>query len=108
MTRDGVSQAWASFNLPVLLAQPIGGTTYPTQFSYGPDHQRWKQIAYYSEWHGDHAIPRRLLEKETTTSTGKTYWRHYVRRLRACDRRVAQLRRLDVDQLPAHGSPRQQ
>ena len=77
-TRDGVIQTWASFNLPTALAQPIGGTTYTTQFSYGPDHQRWKQVANYSNGVETTQYLGGLLEKETTTSTGKTYWRHYV------------------------------
>ena len=78
VTRDGASQAWASFNLPVLLAQPIGGTTFQSQFSYGPDHQRWKQVASYSNGTETTLYVGGLLEKESTTSTGKTYWRHYV------------------------------
>jgi len=78
ITRDGASQAWASFNLPVLLAQPIGGTTYQSQFSYGPDHRRWKQVASYSNGTETTLYVGGLLEKESTTSTGKTYWRHYV------------------------------
>jgi RHS repeat-associated protein len=78
VTRDGASQAWASFNLPVLLAQPIGGTTYQSQFSYGPDHQRWKQVATYSNGTETTLYVGGLLEKESSTSTGRTYWRHYV------------------------------
>jgi RHS repeat-associated protein len=78
ITRDGASQAWASFNLPVLIAQPIGGTTYQSQFSYGPDHQRWRQIASYSNGTETTLYAGGLLEKENTTPTGKTYWRHYV------------------------------
>ncbi len=78
ITRDGASQAWASFNLPVQLAQPIGGTTYQSQFNYGPSHQRWKQIASYANGTETTLYVGGLLEKESTTSTGKTYWRHYV------------------------------
>ncbi len=78
ITRDGASQAWAAFNLPVQLAQPIGGTTYQSQFSYGPNHQRWKQVASYANGTETTLYVGGLLEKESTTSTGKTYWRHYV------------------------------
>jgi RHS repeat-associated protein len=78
ITRDGASQAWASFNLPVLLAQPVGGTSYQSQFSYGPTHQRWKQVASYSNGAETTLYVGGLLEKESTTSTGKTHWRHYV------------------------------
>ncbi|MFO1394051.1 MAG: polymorphic toxin type 10 domain-containing protein [Steroidobacteraceae bacterium] len=78
ITRDGASQAWASFNLPVQLAQPIGGVTYQSRFSYGPDRQRWKQVASYSNGTETTHYVGGLLEKEHTTSTGRTYWRHYV------------------------------
>ncbi len=78
ITRDGASQAWAAFNLPVLLAQPIDGTTYQSQFSYGPTHQRWKQVASYANGTETTHYVGGLLEKENTTSTGRTYWRHYV------------------------------
>ena len=78
ITRDGASQAWAAFNLPVQLAQPIGGTTYQSQFSYGPSHQRWKQVASYANGTETTLYVGGLLEKESTTSTGKTYWRHYI------------------------------
>jgi RHS repeat-associated protein len=78
VTRDGVSQSWASFNLPTVLRQPIGGTTYQSQLTYGPDHQRWKQVATYSNGTETTLYVGGLLEKESTTSTGKTYWRHYV------------------------------
>jgi RHS repeat-associated protein len=78
ITRDGASQAWASFNLPVLIAQPIGGTTYQSQFSYGPTHQRWRQVASYSNGTETTLYVGGLLEKESATSTAATYWRHYV------------------------------
>ena len=78
ITRDGASQAWASYNLPLQLAQPIGGTTYLSRFSYGPDRQRWKQVASYANGTETTHYVGGLLEKEHTTSTGVTYWRHYV------------------------------
>ena len=78
ITRDGASQAWASYNLPLQLAQPIGGTTYLSRFSYGPDRQRWKQVASYANGTETTHYAGGLLEKEHTTSTGVTYWRHYV------------------------------
>jgi RHS repeat-associated protein len=78
LTRDGATQGWASFNLPTLLAQPSGGTTYQTQLSYGPQHERWKQVATYSNGTETTLYVGGLLERESTTSTGKTYWRHYV------------------------------
>jgi RHS repeat-associated protein len=78
ITRDGASQAWASYNLPLQLAQPIAGTTYVSRFSYGPDRQRWKQVASYANGTETTHYVGGLLEKEQTTSTGITYWRHYV------------------------------
>ncbi|HQR71322.1 MAG TPA: RHS repeat-associated core domain-containing protein [Burkholderiaceae bacterium] len=77
ITRDGASQAWASFNLPVQLAQPIAGTTYLSQFSYGPNHELVQQVASYSNGtettvYGDD------LEIETSSATGVTNYRHYV------------------------------
>jgi RHS repeat-associated protein len=78
ITRDGASQAWASYNLPLQLAQPIGGTTYLSRFSYGPDRQRWKQVASYANGTETTHYVGGLLEKEHSTSTGLTYWRHYV------------------------------
>lgn len=78
LTRDGATQTWASFNLPTLVAQPIAGTTYQSQFNYGPDHQRWKQIAGYVNGTETTYYVGGLLEKEIATSTGGTYWRHYV------------------------------
>ena len=77
ITRDGASQAWASFNLPVQVAQPVGGTTYLSQFSYGPDRQRWKQVASYSNGTETTYYVGGLLEKESPSS-GATQWRHYV------------------------------
>lgn len=78
VTRDGASQAWASFNLPLQLAQPFDGVTYQSRFNYGPDHGRWKQVATYSNGTETTHYVGGLLEKEHTTSTNRTYWRHYV------------------------------
>ncbi|MGH9933446.1 MAG: hypothetical protein ACREA9_30040, partial [Pyrinomonadaceae bacterium] len=46
--RGGLTQTWASFNLQTTLQATINGSTYQSQFFYGPDHQRWKQIGTYS------------------------------------------------------------
>ncbi len=78
VSRDGQTQTWASFNLPTVLRQPIGGTTYQTQLYYGPDHQRWKQVAGYSNGTETTFYVGGLLEKQSSTATGQTYWRHYV------------------------------
>lgn len=77
-TRDGVVQAWASFNLPTTVTQTVNGTAWQAQFSYGPTHQRWKQVANYANGVETTLYLGGLLERESTTSTGRTYWRHYV------------------------------
>jgi RHS repeat-associated protein len=73
-SRNGVPQQWASFNLPTSLQK----SGYEAQFWYGPDHQRWKQVARYQNGVETTHYVGGLLEKESTTSTGLTYWRHYV------------------------------
>ena len=70
----GSQQLWASFNLPTSV-QRLG---YQSQFAYGPDHQRWRQVATYQNGIETTHYVGGLLEKEATTSTGRTYWRHYV------------------------------
>ena len=60
------------------MSQPIGGTTYLSQFSYGPDHERWKQVASYSNGSETTHYIGGLLEKESPAPTGATQWRHYV------------------------------
>lgn len=74
VTRNGHSQQWASFNLPTSLQK----SGYQSQFAYGPDHQRWRQVATYLNGVETTHYVGGLLEKEATTSTGRTYWRHYV------------------------------
>jgi RHS repeat-associated protein len=74
VTRNGLAQQWASFNLPTLV-QKAG---QQSQFAYGPDHQRWRQVASYANGTETTHYVGALLEKESTTSTGRTYWRHYV------------------------------
>jgi RHS repeat-associated protein len=76
--RDGLTQTWASFDLPTTLQATAGGTTYQSTFAYGPDHQRWRQIATYANGTETTHYVGGLLEKVHATSTGKTYWRHYV------------------------------
>ena len=73
-TRNGLGQSWASFNLPTTLRKP----GYQSQLYYGPDHQRWRQVASYQNGTETTYYAGSLLEKESTTSTGLTYWRHYV------------------------------
>jgi RHS repeat-associated protein len=65
----GTSIAWSSFNMPTTITK--GGIT--DSFSYGPEHQRTKQIAgpvttYYGSQY----------EKEINANTGVTEHKHYV------------------------------
>ncbi len=48
------------------------------RFAYGPDRERWRQVATYQNGTETTHYVGSLLEKESTTSTGLTYWRHYV------------------------------
>jgi RHS repeat-associated protein len=73
-TRSGLGQSWASFNLPTVLRKP----GYLSRNAYGPDRERWRQIATYQNGTETTHYVGSLLEKESTTSTGLTYWRHYV------------------------------
>lgn len=76
--RGGLTQTWASFNLPTTLQATVDGSTYQSQFFYGPNHKRWKQISTYSNGTETTLYVGGLLEKVTSTYTGLTYWRHYV------------------------------
>jgi RHS repeat-associated protein len=76
--RGGLTQTWASFNLPTVLQATVNGSTYQSQFAYGPDHQRWRQIGTYANGTETTHYVGGLLEKVQATSTGLTYWRHYV------------------------------
>ena len=73
-TRSGLGQSWASYNLPTVLRKP----GYVSRHAYGPDRERWRQIATYQNGTETTHYVGSLLEKESTTSTGLTYWRHYV------------------------------
>ncbi|MBK7902053.1 MAG: hypothetical protein IPJ97_03195 [Proteobacteria bacterium] len=73
-TRNGLGQSWASFNLPTTLRKP----GFQSLNAYGPDRERWRQVAAYDNGTETTLYVGGLLEKESTTSTGVTYWRHYV------------------------------
>jgi RHS repeat-associated protein len=74
VARNGLAQDWASFNLPTTLRKP----GVQAQLAYGPDRERWRQVASYQNGTETTHYVGSLLEKESTTSTGVTYWRHYV------------------------------
>ena len=73
-TRNGFTQAWTSYNLPKTLRR----SGFEARFVYGPDRERWRQVATYQNGTETTHYVGALLEKEATTSTGLTYWRHYV------------------------------
>lgn len=78
-TRNGLSLGWTSFNLPSALQASVGGSTYSSAFSYGPDHQLFQQNATYSNGTETTTYAGSLLEKVSGTDTGGvTAWRHYV------------------------------
>ncbi len=73
--RGTLAQNWASFNLPTRLR----AGSYDTQLYYGPEHQRWKQVATYQNGtETTHYVGDGQLEKEFATSINNTQWRHYV------------------------------
>lgn len=74
ITRNGLSQSWASFDLPTVLTDG----TFQSQLWYGPAHQRWKQVGTYTNGTETTHYVGGLLDKVAATSTGLTYWRHYV------------------------------
>jgi RHS repeat-associated protein len=73
-SRNGLAQDWTSYNLPTTLRKP----GYQSQFAYGPDRERWRQVAAYQNGTETTYYVGSLLEKESASSTGLTYWRHYV------------------------------
>jgi RHS repeat-associated protein len=73
-TRGGLGQSWASYNLPTTVRK----AGFQSRFAYGPDRERWRQVATYQNGTETTHYVGSLLEKESTTSTGLTYWRHYV------------------------------
>src|SRR5262249_12801361 len=77
-TRNGQTQTWTASNYPSVLRANVGGTVYSSTFSYGPAHQRWKQISTYSNGTETTLYVGGLFEKMTASSTGITWSKHYV------------------------------
>jgi RHS repeat-associated protein len=77
-SRNGLANTWASYNLPTLLQSSVSGSTLSSELWYGPDHQRYQQVA--TELNGTETTRYvgGVLEKMNATTTGLTYWRHYV------------------------------
>lgn len=78
-SRNGLTLNWASFNLPISLQATVSGGTYSSQFSYGPEHQRYMQSATYSNGTEVTYYVGGLMEKVTGSAmSGVTSYRHYV------------------------------
>src|SRR5205823_11971186 len=79
ITRNGQTVNWASFNLPTSLSASVGGSTYNSTFSYGPDHQRYHQSATYSNGTENTSYVGALLEMVWGSETGGVhFYRHYI------------------------------
>jgi RHS repeat-associated protein len=72
-SRNGAGTSWYSFNLPNVIGQSGGESS---RLWYGPDRQRWKQVATQSGTTETTLYVGGLLEK--LTKDGVTTWRHYV------------------------------
>ena len=70
--RAGSSVTWYSYNLPQVITSGANKST----FWYGPDRNRWKQVAMEGGVTETTVYVGGLLEK--VTRAGKTSWRHYV------------------------------
>ena len=104
-SRGGLAQQWASFNLPTIVRK----AGYQAQFAYGPDHERWRQVASYSNGTETTHYVGGLLEKESTHLDGL----YLLAPLRANagrldGRHLTQLRRQDAHDVRASGPSRQQ
>lgn len=71
-TRNGTSITWYSYNLPNTISQSGGNYS---QFWYGPERNRWKQIAYSGTTETTIYIGG-LMEKMTKSSI--TTYKHYI------------------------------
>jgi RHS repeat-associated protein len=72
-TRAGASISWYSYNLPNVINGTAGNSS---QFFYGPDRSRWKQVAGYSGTSEQTVYIGGLVEKVTLGAT--TSWKHYI------------------------------
>jgi RHS repeat-associated protein len=72
ITRNAFSITWSSYNYPLT----INASGESATFSYGPDHEKWKQVytgpsvSETTTYYGD------LLE--TVLTSAGTDWRHYI------------------------------
>jgi len=71
--RAGATVSWYSFNLPQVINESGGNHS---QFFYGPERNRWKQVASYAGVIESTIYVGGLVEKVTRGST--ITWRHYI------------------------------
>src|SRR5690606_22226940 len=69
----GYAVTYTSYNLPSVIASPRGDSS---QFFYGPDRSRWKQVATYGGTPETTIYIGNLMEKVTVGGT--VLWRHYI------------------------------
>ncbi len=100
-SRAGAAIAWNSDNLPVSIGHSTGNSS---QFSYGPEGNRWKQVAMSGGTADTTFYFDGIFEK--STRGGLTTWRHFVNvpggvalLLRYGDGAPAALRYLTLDHL---------
>jgi RHS repeat-associated protein len=72
-SRNGLSTTWYSYNLPNTINGPSSNSS---QFFYGPDRKRWKQVASYGGTSEQTIYVGGMLEKVTLGAD--THWKHYI------------------------------
>lgn len=72
VSRAGGSVSWTSYNLPSV----INGGSLSSRFFYGPDRQRWKQVATFSNGPQTTIYVGGLMEK--VFGSAGTSFRHYI------------------------------
>src|SRR6185295_16569249 len=72
-SRNGAATSWFSFNLPDTITQSGGNSS---QFWYGPERRRWKQVASSSGVTETTVYVGELMEK--VVKGGVTTYRHYI------------------------------
>src|SRR5690606_9101525 len=71
-SRGGASISWYSFNMP----DTISNGTSTSQFWYGPNRNRWKQVATYASATETTHYVGGIMEKLTVGAN--TAYRHYI------------------------------
>ena len=71
--RKGATIAWSADNRPLSI---VGSGGSRSEFSYGPEGNRWRQVASHGTATETTIYAGGLFEK--VTGGGKTTWRHYV------------------------------